>query len=98
MKSLDIEDAREEPLTAKQGRVLFFFNALISLAHAGQGIAILVLSRNNPSVIPILFTGIAGPPSSRAFQLSRVLFDMRMDIAIAIFFFFAAGSILKKAL
>ncbi len=59
MSTFDVEDANHEPLTHKQGNVLFFFNALLALAHAAQGIAILVLSRNNPAVIPILFVSEA---------------------------------------
>lgn len=40
-------------LTASQTRVLFVFNALTGVAHLAQAIAILVLSRAAPAVLPV---------------------------------------------
>jgi hypothetical protein len=79
-----------QPLDEKQSRLLFIFNALLSVAHLAQGIAVLVASRAAPPLVAVMFWAIAGPPSSGRFQNPVVLFNMRMDIAVAIFFFFAA--------
>lgn len=55
-------------LTQTQTRVLFVFNALTGLAHLVQAIAILVLSRAAPAVLPVFIfrydVVLCGPSSS----------------------------------
>jgi hypothetical protein len=63
------------------------WNALLALAHAGQGVAILLLA--NDAAIPITWGYIDGPPAS-GMQQSETLYELPFGPAVAAFLFLAA--------
>jgi hypothetical protein len=66
---------------------LRLWNALLAVAHAAQGIAILLLSSD--ATIPITWSYIDGPPASGQ-QTTDVLWDVPFGPAVAAFLFLAA--------
>ncbi len=66
---------------------LRLWNALLALAHAAQGVAILVLA--NDASLPITWSYIDGPPATGS-QTTDVLWDLPFGPAVAAFLFLAA--------
>jgi hypothetical protein len=66
---------------------LRLWNAALAVAHAAQGVAILVLA--NDTTIPITWSFIDGPPASGS-QTTEVLYDLPFGPAVAAFLFLAA--------
>ncbi len=71
-----------------QARRLRWYNALMGLFHAAQGIAILLLS--NDFALPVNATFLQGPPGT-ALEL-RHLFDIRIGWGVAAFVFISAAA------
>jgi hypothetical protein len=63
------------------------FNAALAVAHAAQGIAILLLA--NDATIPITWGYIDGPPATGT-QQTETLYDLPFGPAVAAFLFLAA--------
>jgi hypothetical protein len=63
------------------------FNAALAIAHAAQGIAILLLA--NDATIPITWGYIDGPPATGTTQ-TETLYDLPIGPAVAAFLFLAA--------
>ena len=63
------------------------WNALLAVAHAAQGVAILLLA--NDATIPITWSYIDGPPAAGAEQ-RETLYDLPFGPAVAAFLFLAA--------
>jgi hypothetical protein len=71
-----------------QLRRLRWYNALMGLLHAGQGVAILLLA--NGFTLPVTTTFMDGPPGTAL--VLRHLFDVRIGWAIAAFVFISAAA------
>jgi hypothetical protein len=67
---------------------LWRLNVGVGLAHAAQAIAILVLA--GAAALPVVVTYLAGPPGGGAYGGPANLFDLRIDIAVALFLLLAA--------
>jgi hypothetical protein len=63
------------------------WNAFLAVAHAAQGVAILLLA--NDATIPITWSYIDGPPSTGG-QQTDTLYDLPFGPAVAAFLFLAA--------
>ena len=68
-------------------RSLRTWNAFLAVAHAAQGVAILLLA--NDATIPITWSYIDGPPATGA-QQTDTLYDLPFGPAVAAFLFLAA--------
>ena len=63
-------------------------NVGVGLAHAAQAVAILALA--GAAALPVDVSYLAGPPGSGDYGGPTNLFDLRIDVAVALFLLLAA--------